>query len=122
MGPNNGLGCRIEKYSIGLNEAGEVYQSSRRIYPGETIKIWYRNNPIVDSQTINNNKELHGVIGFIKEVRKTSGNRPLTTEEYRKDNYGRIFSNLTPHINHLDDVNGDTRVLFYDVPKENDIY
>ena len=122
LGPNNGLGCRIEKYSIGLNEAGEVYQSSRRIYPGETIKIWYRNSPIVNGQTINNNNSLHNVTGFIKEVRKTSSTRELTFDEYNTDEFGRIFSNLTPHGDHLDDVNGGTRVRFYDVPQRFDTY
>ena len=133
LGPNEGRnnprkdyldggGCIIRKYNIGLNEAGEIYQSSRRIYPGETIKIWYRNNPIVNGQAVNNHKALHDVTGFIKEVRKTTSTRELSNEEYSIDDFGRVISNLTPHLNHLDDINGDTRVLFYDVPTINDNY
>lgn len=118
--PNNG-GCIIRKYSIGLNE-GNVVESTRRIYPGETIKVWYRKNPIVNGQTVQNGGKLHDVKGFVKEVRKTSGPLKLTEEEYRKDEYGRIFSNLSPHLDHLDDINGQTRVMFYDVPTENDNY
>ena len=119
--PMNG-GCIIRKYGIGLNTVGEIYQSTRRIYPGETIKIWYRNNPIIDGQTIQNYKHLHDVKGFVKEVRKTTGTRELTDDEFRKDEFGRVFSNLTPHQHHLDDVNGDTRVYFYDIPQETDTY
>tara|TARA_R110002012_G_scaffold311728_2_gene521443 strand:- start:343 stop:1455 length:1113 start_codon:yes stop_codon:yes gene_type:complete len=118
----SGGGCVIRKYSIGLNTSGEIYQSSRRIYPGETIKIWYRKNPIINGQTVQNGGYLHNVKGFVKEVRKTDGPRDLTELEFRKDEHGRVFSNLIPHLNHLDDINGSTRVYFYDVPQETDTY
>ena len=115
-------GCIIRRYAIGLNSEGEIYESTRRIYPGETIKIWYRNNPEIGGQTITNNKKLHDVVGFVKEVRKTSGNTSLSSAEYSKDEFGGTISNLIPHLDHLDDINGDTRVRFYDVPQETDTY
>ena len=65
--PTNG-GCYIRKYSIGLNEAGAIEETSRRIYPGETIKVWYRNNPTIDGQTVQNWSLLHDVKGFVKQV------------------------------------------------------
>jgi len=117
----DGGGCVIRKYSIGL-DGGNIVESSRRIYPGETIKVWYRKNPIIDGQEVKNWGLLHNVKGFVKEVRKTSGPLKLTQEEYRRDEFNRIFSNLSPHLDHLDDINGDTRVMFYNVPTENDNY
>ena len=118
----DGGGCKIYKYGIELNEAGEIYESSRTIYPGETIKVWYRKNPIVNEQEVTNGGKLHNVKGFVREVRKTTGTTELSSEEFRRDEYGRRFSNLQPHQNHLDDVHGNTRVYFYDVPQETDTY
>jgi hypothetical protein len=122
LGENNSLGCRIEKYNINLSN-GEITSSSRRIYPGETIKIWYRNNPVINGQQINNFNKLHNVTGFIKEVRKTHSTRELLSEEYSIDEFGRVISNLTPHSGHyLSDINGEIRVQFYDIPQKDDIY
>ncbi len=120
--PNNG-GCIIRMYGIGLNDTGEIRQNTRRIYPGETIKIWYRNNPIINGQQVNNFNKLHDVKGFVKEIRKTHSTRELSNEEYSIDEFGRIISNLTPHSGHyLNDINGEIRVQFYDIPKSDDIY
>ena len=120
--PNNG-GCIVRYYGIGLNDAGKIEQKTARIYPGESKRLYYRNNPIIDNQEITNYSLLHEVKGFVKEVRKTPGRGiTLGEEEYRKDDFNRIFSNLSPHEDHLDDINGKTRVRFYDVPTQNDIY
>jgi hypothetical protein len=63
--PMNG-GCIVRYYGIGLNDAGEIYQRTARIYPGEAKKLYYRNNPIIDGQTVNNSGRLHNVVGFVK--------------------------------------------------------
>tara|TARA_Y100000592_G_scaffold45491_1_gene72164 strand:+ start:8262 stop:9386 length:1125 start_codon:yes stop_codon:yes gene_type:complete len=119
--PMNG-GCIVRYYGIGLNDAGEIFQRTARIYPGESKRLYYRNTPTVNGQVINNNNRLHDVVGFVKEIRKTNNSFELTEDEYRKDEFGRVFSNLTPHLNHLDDDSGKTRVDFYDIPQETDTY
>ena len=111
-----GGGCEIRKFGIELNEAGEIYSSTERIYPGETKKIWYRNDP-TDPTRI-----MISVKGFIREVIEVNGTLKLTEEEYRKDELGRIFSNLSPGTQGLISVGGSTRVKFWDVPQQHDQY
>ena len=46
----------------------------------------------------------------------------LTEEEYRKDEFNRVFSNLEVQEGYLKDINGEMRVTFYDIPQQNDEY
>ena len=62
------------------------------------------------------------VKGFIREVIEVNGTLKLTEEEYRKDELGRIFSNLSPGTQGLISVGGSTRGKFWDVPQQHDQY